>query len=1086
MLRKQSKNLLLIFCLSFSCLQLLSQNRSVIECVKPMIGTTNTKMASQWGSEGGTYPGAVAPFGLIQLSPETRITNSKGYNYADSTIFFFSCVSHLSGYPSGSSGMIKVMPLEVEFNTEPGKYFRRFSHADEIAEPGYYQVKFGDNGTVVEATASQRTGMFRFTFPPKCKPRIFLDDLGQIEVVSKRTIHGSALNSVLSFNADIIQKDDISGGCILTFPAARSEKNELILKLGVSSVDSISTQHNLDAEVPSWNFDQFKSGNQKKWSEALSVIEIEDTCTTTKTIFYTALYHSMLLPWIISDVNGMYKGADGKIHKSKRKNQYAGFSPWDTFRSLHPLLCLIAPDRQNDMISSMLDHFEQSGDLPKGPMTGNHIIAIIVDSYLKGINNFAPSLAYKAMQASLISSSKTDDFLAYTKLGFVPYSLSESVTKTVEYAYDDWVLAQFAGQVMGDQNESDQLLKRSFNYRKLFYPEALALLPRKEHHFVLEPGNSGYKEGDKWSYSMFVPQNPRDLINLMGGDDEFAVNMDSALVKQNIIFDNEPVLHVPYLFNYARHPEKTQFWARNIMKTHFANSADGLPGNDDLGSLSSWYVFSAMGFFPTCPGRPNYDLGSPIFKKATVHLQDGKTLVINSMNNSEDHFFVSNLKRNGKDYQKLWISHSNLLQGGELTFTMNKIPSTFQSFDSDCTAASETTSFPDFRLSAIHSNLKQVVPDQSFFVHFRLENKGCIGTKIVRLFVDGKECGKKNLLVDKNSIVNDSLECKLYPIGKRSLRVDDLKELEIEVISSPVKQISNVEVIILESQTIGKKDQALKFSYKLQNKGGIREKINIAVSADDAVSEKRSFDLSPGEIVQVASSLVFKNSGLHKLTVGSKTKTIKIYTENTESKIIDLSADSESKDTLIDQSGLSNHGYIWRNGAGSKYPETNSDCFVELKNSESLDNLNDKITVMAWIKPSEKNTGLADVFTKGDFIALQTAGNKTLSFFAGGWGRGSCDVPLPENWVNTWHHIAGVSDGNSLKVFIDGIESGSLTIKPPVNLSSKARWMIGRNEEFPEQRHFEGFVDHLKIFVEALTASEIGQEMQNSRPNPAN
>jgi putative alpha-1,2-mannosidase len=1086
MRRKQSRYNLLFIILAFHCLQLFSQEKSVLEFVNPMIGTTNTKMASRWGSEGGTYPGAVAPFGLVQLSPETRITNSKGYNFADSTIFFFTCVSHLSGYPSGSSGMIKVMPLGDESKTEPGEYFRSFNHQNEIADPGYYRVKFSDDGTIVEATASGRTGMFRFTFPPKCKPRIYLGDLGHIEIVSKRTVQGSAFNSILSFNADFIRKEDISGGCILTFPAAKSGKNELILKLGVSLVDSKSTQQNVAVEAETWNFDQFRAGNQKKWVDALSVIEIEDTSVTNKTIFYTALYHSMLLPWVISDVNGMYKGADGKIHKTNGKNQYSGFSPWDTFRSLHPLLCLIAPDRQNDMILSMLDHFEQCGELPKGPMTGNHIIAIIVDSYLKGINNFSPSVAFKAMQTSLNSSSKTEDFAAYNELGFVPFSLSESVTKTVEYAYDDWALAQFAGKVMNDQSEFLRLQKRSFSYRNLFYPEALALLPRNDNHFIPEPSNSGYKEGDKWSYSMFVPHNPKDLINLMGGDLEFTSNLDSALTSQKIMFDNEPVLHVPYLFNYASHPENTQKWVRKIMKTHYTNSADGLPGNDDLGSLSSWYVFSALGFFPTCPGQPNYDLGSPIFKKATIHLQDGKSIVINSENNSDDHVFVSGLKLNGKEYQKSWISHSSILQGGELTFTMDKIPATFQSFGSDYAAPSETTASPDFHLSDFYSNLKQVLPDQSFFVHFKLENKGSKGTKIVRLLVDRNEYGRKNLLVDENSVVNDSLECKLYPIGKRILRIDDRHELEIEVISPPNKQKSTIEVISLESAFIGKKDEALYFSYKLQNKGGIREKINISVMADDTVSEQKSFELNAGEIVQVASKLVFKRAGFHRLTVGSKSKTIKMFSENTGSKVLDISADSRSGDILTDHSGFLNHGFIRRKGGFSREIETGSDCFIEFENSESLDQLSGKITVMAWIKPSERNSELADIITKGDFIALQEAGNKTLSFFAGGWGRGSCDVLLPENWVNTWHHIAGVSDGNSLKVFIDGRESGRLNIGTPVNLSSKAKWMIGRNEEFPEQRYFHGFVDHVKIFTEALNALEIKQEMQNGRPDQTN
>jgi len=303
------------------------------------------------------------------------------------------------------------------------------------------------------------------------------------------------------------------------------------MKLGMSTIDFKSTWMNLKTEADTWYFDQFKKINQKKWIDALSIIEIDDTSRVNKTIFYTALYHSFLIPWIISDVQGNYKGADGLIRKTKGKNQYGAFSAWDTFRSLHPLLCLIAPERQNDMVLSMLDQFEQTGRLPKGPMTGNHVIAIIVDTYMKGIRGFDSKLVYKAMKASLSSSSGSTDMSAYQELGYVPSSFTESVTRTVEYAYDDWALAQFAGIVMLEKDDYRELIQRRFNYRNLFDPGSLFLLPRNGNKFIPEPGNFGYKEGDKWSYSLFVPQNPRDLINLTGGNKEFMLRLDSALAN---------------------------------------------------------------------------------------------------------------------------------------------------------------------------------------------------------------------------------------------------------------------------------------------------------------------------------------------------------------------------------------------------------------------------------------------------------------------------------------------------------------------------------------------------------------------------
>jgi putative alpha-1,2-mannosidase len=738
------KILLLMMSLTSACLQIFAQVPPVAKFVNPLIGTARTRTNTLWGSEGGTYPGAVAPFGFVQLTPETGRSNVKGYDYSDTTICWFSCVNHMSGYPRGSAGRIKVIPLGNDQGIQPGKQGRPFSHRYEKAEAGYYKVRFSDNGTVAEATASTRTGMFRFTFPPQIIPRIFLGELGRTESPTKSTIKGSLLNAIIFFNVGFISKKDVAGGTVLTFPAVEKGKNVVILKIGFSTVDFNSTLLNLQSEAGTWDFDRYKTANRQRWEDALSVVQIDDPSEVNKTIFYTALYHSMLIPWIISDVQGRYKGADGSVHQAKGENQYGGFSPWDTFRSLHPLLSLIAPDRQRDMIHSMLDHYGQKGRLPKGPMTGNHVIAIIVDSYLKGIRGFDSTLVYTAMKDGLAADSKTKEFPDYIKLGYVPASYPESVTKTVEFAYDDWVLAQFALKVMGDQHEYRQLLARSFSYRNLFSAESLALLPRLKQNFNPKPGNFGYKEGDQWSYSLFVPHNPRDLINLMGGDREFSEKLDSSLLTEKIFFDNEPVLHVPYLFNYSHRPDLTQKWVRSLMKSHYTNSPRGLPGNDDLGSMSSWFVFSAMGFFPLCPGRTGYDLGSPLFKKITLRHKNGKKLIISSLNNSGNHIYVKSVSLNGSECNNSWISHSALLNGGELTFAMDKTPPMPSKSSHDSGDTSETQKVPAFYITDFHFRQNPVNPDEPFFVHFSVKNSGARGTKIIRLTVDGKEYNKKN------------------------------------------------------------------------------------------------------------------------------------------------------------------------------------------------------------------------------------------------------------------------------------------------------------------------------------------------------
>ncbi|HPE76453.1 MAG TPA: GH92 family glycosyl hydrolase, partial [Draconibacterium sp.] len=635
--------------------------------VNPFIGTAPSNNPSNWEGHGRTYPGAVAPFGYIQLTPETRLSPSKGYDYRDNDIYFFSCFHHLSGYPNGSSGQCKIMPVENWNSFQINNHKRPFSHNSETAEPGYYKVKFNDNGTTIEATSSIRSGMFRFDFNKNANLKIFIGDIGEI-ILENPSVKGSKRNTWIEFETPWQSAEKSGDGYIFTFD--KPDQNTLLLKLSSSSVSFRNAKKNLDAEIPDWDFDALKNKTQNDWKKELSVIEIQDSSIQNKTKFYTALYHSLLIPWIISDTDGTYLGLDGKIQESKGENQYGTFSPWDTFRSLHPLLCIIAPKRQNDMIISMLDIYEQSGQLPVEPMTGFHSIPIIVDSYLKGITGFDKALAYKAMKNLLLSEDiKKADLKSYFLQGFVSSDYPESVTRTVEYAYDDWVLSQFAKEVMNQDDDYSHLLKRSLNYRNLFDPSQLFLVPRNEKDFVHSIDNFGYKEGDKWNYSLFVPQNIRDIINLKGGNHEFSNQLESTLNNRLILFDNEPNFHIPYLFNYAKQPFKTQEWVSKIRETQFTATADGLSGNDDLGSMSSWFVFNALGFFPVCPGVPQYNIGTPLFEKVIIHNQNGNDFTITGLDKSPGNNYILSAKLNGEDFNQVWFNHYEILNGGEITFS---------------------------------------------------------------------------------------------------------------------------------------------------------------------------------------------------------------------------------------------------------------------------------------------------------------------------------------------------------------------------------------------------------------------------------
>lgn len=1072
----------LLFCavrLSFA------QAQDPLQYVDPFIGTTKSKVLTNWGSEGGTYPGAVAPSGYIQLTPETRVSPTRGYDYSDSAIYFFSCLHHLSGFPNGSSGQLYVMPVDTLGHFKLYHYKRHFLHPQEKATPGYYRVLFEDNHTLVEATASLHTGMFRFTFPAGVIPRIFIGDAGVITAPSKNILHTSRHYAVIRFSEGHTARQEVEGGSIFTFTASVAGATIITLQLSASSVGIESAQKNIDTELRETGFDQLREKTRKQWIKELSVVDIGDNNAKNKTVFYTALYHSLLVPWIISDVDGNYRGTDGLVHTTKGQHEYGAFSPWDTFRTLHPLLCLLYPAKQSDMVLSMLDTYQQSGYLPVESMTGNHAIPIIVDTYLKGIkDNIDSSLAYRAMQKSIVTGPFIQgDMAIYQKQGYIPLTYPESVTRTVEYAYDDWALAVFAKGVMNDNDGYSHLLERSFHYRNLFNAQELFLLPRNDDGFKLHPGTFGYKEGDPWTYSYFVPHNAKDLINLMGGNASFANRLDDALSNNRIVFDNETVFHVPYLFNAAGHAYKTQQWVRKIMRSRFSPDPGGLPGNDDLGSMSSWYVLSALGIFPVCPGRPFYTVGSPIFSRVTIHPENGKQFVIKSTNMSPENCYVQSLLINHVPYSQLAIPHSLIVGGGEMHFVMGNQPAKQWPADKDPVIFSETITGSRISVTGIAVAKKKVNPHELFQVVFSLENQGSPGTKIVQLLIDGQEYGRKNCMLPTGSRLTDSIACRLYKPGKHYLRIGGGHYVVIEVANTHVPGADQPAISDLVVKPIIRQGEKQPVSFSVQNIDGVVHAYSIPILLNDSLIDRKRISLQPGEQRIISALVSIPREGMQAITVKDKRAIFKAYTDSKASVILDLDLRQRVRDSLVqDKSGFGNNGkIITTHGRPSPTPGDSillgNDCYIEIPSSASLDRMGETITMMAWIFPTTDNTGLIDVLTKGDNHVLQLTGNKTLSFFAGGWGRGDCTVDLPNNWKNNWHHIAGVCDGKNLHVYIDGDLKGSTTLEEAINLSVSNKWTIGRNEEFPLQRIFNGYMDQVKVFAAPLTAEEIRSVM---------
>lgn len=1013
-----------------------AQSSDPLAYVDLFIGTTRSNVYTRWGNEGGTYPGAVAPWGAMQLTPETKRTG--GYDYKDSTICFFSCYHHMSGYPSGSAGRMRIMPVGGAFDgartgsgagaaaTDIGgmNTGRPFRHEDERAMPGYYRVRLADDGTVVETTVSERVGIFRMSFPSGVTPRVF--------------IGGAGANVALQFNRAYVKEQVSDNGMVLRFSA---DTGVLIIRVSVSSLGEASAQKNIARETDGLTFEQVCERTQAAWRKQLGAIEVDDPDEVHKKIFYTALYHSLLLPWIISDVDGQYRGQDGSVHVTRGQYEYGGFSPWDTFRSLHPLLCLLFPDRQQDMVLSMMDVYRQTGYLPSDPMTGNHAVAVIADSWIKGIRGFDSAEAYAAMRKGVIDTPyREKDRTVYRQLGYIPSTYPESVTRTVEYAYDDWVIS--GGKI-------------GYNYRQLFDPASLFMLPQGG-----ERGNSGYKEGDKWVYSYFAPQDPYGLINLMGGDKEFTARLDSALQRRDIVFDNETVLHIPYLFNYAGRPDKTADWVNAIREGRYSATPGGLPGNDDLGAMSSWYVFSALGFYPVCPGRPVYDIGVPLFRKVILHLSGGHDLVLRASALSVRNKHVRRLMVDGHPVEAPELLHDSLMKAHEIVFEMDTV----------AMAGIEPSSLRSvFSFTNIAVSKKRLTSNELFHIRWKITGSVNSGTRIVRLLVNGKPYASRNCLVPAGQTIDGSMGCRLYALGRAHLAIEGTSwSQDVDVVREGAvrSEISNVFV-----QPLIKIGNAINISFTVRNTGGVARAIITPVKVK-ARTLRMCIDsawLAPGESKKIVVTMPDRTTGWKTLQVGDKEAYFKIYDDPAGSILLDLSADGK------DRSGFGHDGKVVGEG-----PLFGKGHYIEVPNARALDSMGETLTMMVWVYPTERGEGLVDVFTKGDNDVLQVGGNRTLTFFAGGWGRGDCTVDLPADWWGHWHHIAGVCEGTILKVYIDGALKGTSTVDGRVNLSVNNKWTLGRNEEFPGQRVFNGYIDGAKVFTEALTEDEINHLYRSS------
>ncbi|MDV6169776.1 GH92 family glycosyl hydrolase [Flavobacterium sp. DG1-102-2] len=736
------KNLLSIISIGMTFCSLAQQR--LIDNVNPFIGTG---AAAGSPLSGNNYPGATTPFGMVQLSPDTRHAPdwsvACGYNYNDAAIAGFSH-THLSGTGVAELFDVMLMPFTGEvIKREDGQnhYESSFSHQEEKAHPGYYSVMLKDYNVNAELTATAHAGFHRYTFPKGKDAHIILDlehsmkksdwntkiIASQITFIDDHTIEGYRIitgwapmrkvyfsmqfskpithNSVTDGSNSYDNMRTVNGNAIWSvLDFDMHDGGELLVKVGLSATSMENAKMNLSSEIPDWDFDSILKAAETEWENELGKIKIEGTAEQ-KQIFYTALYHTFLQPNILSDVNGSYPASDHTI-KTSVTPYYSTFSLWDTFRGAHPLYTILQPERTTFFVDSMLSYYNDFGYLPIWQlwgqenycMIGNHAIPVIVDAILKGLPGINAEDAFDAVKQSSIREHPGSPFGIWEKYGYIPENLkSQSVSLTLELAYDDWCVAQLAKK-LNKTEDYERFSRRSQFYRNLYDAQIGFFRAKDSTGKWIDPfdplkygANGGYPftEGNGWQYFWYVPHDIAKLVTLVGGNKSFAKKLDTFFTLEDkpeevndnasgfigqYAHGNEPSHHIAYLYSYAGQPWKTQQYTAEIMHSMYNTTSAGYAGNDDCGELSAWYIFSSLGFYPVNPANGIYVIGSPALKEAVIKLENNKTFTVTAKNASAENIYIQSARLNGKAYTKTYITHNDITAGGKLDFVMSNKP----------------------------------------------------------------------------------------------------------------------------------------------------------------------------------------------------------------------------------------------------------------------------------------------------------------------------------------------------------------------------------------------------------------------------
>ncbi len=727
------------FCLLlFINMALLANSQNIFtKYVDPFIGT---------GGHGHTYPGAVLPHGMVQLSPDTRLDGwdgCSGYHYDDNFIYGFTH-THLSGTGCSDFGDILLMPTNGIPSPNNKIYGSFFSHSSEKASPGYYSVILSNDSINAELTSTTRVGFHKYQFTNDKHASIILDLkhrdevlLSSIKIINDHTVVGLRRSKAwaqnqfvffaIEFSVPFIKKGIWENDAIVdnTISQIDSSKNlkafftfntkMVMAKVAISGVSIDGALKNLETELPNWDFEKIKKNASDIWEKELHKIEVESNNVQQLRTFYTALYHTMIVPNINMDVDKKYRGRDNQIHTATNFTNYSVFSLWDTYRAAHPLYTIIDKQRTLDYIKTFLAQYKYGGRLPVWElgscetdcMIGYHSVPVIVDAFMKGINNFDTKLAFEAMKKS--ANWNHFGLPALLNHGYLEQDdENESVSKTLEYAYDDWCIAQFAKK-NNYTSDYTTYIKRAQAYKNLLDIQTGFMRPKKNGNwltpFDAKNVDNNFTEANSWQYSFYTPQDFSGYMRMMGGKEKVENKLDSlfstssktmgreqaditGLIGQ-YAHGNEPSHHIAYLYNFVGKANKTQEKIHQIINEMYHDKPDGLSGNEDCGQMSAWYVLSALGFYPVTPGTNQYVIGTPLFKKAVIHLENKKNFTIIANNISNDNFYIQSASLNNKAYLKSYLQHETIMNGGKLSFTMGNKAANFGNIDYPSTSITD-------------------------------------------------------------------------------------------------------------------------------------------------------------------------------------------------------------------------------------------------------------------------------------------------------------------------------------------------------------------------------------------------------------